>query len=136
MSTAVIQKRLEINASPEQVWRVFTDPAISRQIGGEYATDWEVGSSLGWKGLDGTLYTHGTITQIEPEELFQYQQFSLDDARHLLATITYQLELHGDTTILYATEELHSELTEKELEDASEGWNIALNAVKQTAENL
>lgn len=118
------------------VWRVFTDPTISRQIGGEYVTDWQVGSSLGWKGLDGNLYTHGAITQIEPEKLFQYQQLSLDDTRRLLATITYQIISHGDKTILYATEELHSELGEKELEDASEGWDIALNAVKQTAENL
>ncbi len=136
MSTAVIQKRIEINAKPDKVWRVFTDPTISRQIGGEYVTDWAIGSSFGWKDLNGTMYTDGAIIQIEPEKLLQHQLLDLNNSGRLLAIITYQMESHGDNTVLYATEELQSAMTEKELEDASENWNIALHAVKETAEKI
>jgi uncharacterized protein YndB with AHSA1/START domain len=36
MSRSVIEKKIEISAPPDKVWRVFTDPAITKQLGGEY----------------------------------------------------------------------------------------------------
>ena len=72
MSKLSIEKSVEINAPISQVWRVFTDPVLTRQMGGEYVSDWEVGSSLRWKGLDGKILTNGTIMKLKPEKLLQH----------------------------------------------------------------
>lgn len=50
MNYSIVEKTIVINATPENVWRVFTDPSITQQMGGEYMSDWKVGSTLGWKG--------------------------------------------------------------------------------------
>lgn len=136
MSKPTIEKTIEIQAGPGKVWRVFTDPVISRQIGGEYVTDWKVGSSFSWKGLDGTILTNGEIILIEPEKRLKYKQFDLNDTSRLLAVITYKLTPNAANTILSATEELNYEMPEDELQEASNGWDFALNAVKETAEKL
>ena len=79
MSKLFVEKSIEINAPASKVWQVFTDPAITRQIGGEYVSDWKVGSSFGWKGLDGKMVTNGTILKIEPEKLLQHNLLTLLD---------------------------------------------------------
>lgn len=132
----VIEKQVEINAPVENVWRVFTEPAITRQMGGEYATDWKVGSDFGWKGPDGTMYTYGKILQVEPERLIQHNLFDMEDKNTLLSVITYRFKGDGATTILSAREELHGEMPDDALAEASEGWDYALQAVKVTAEKL
>jgi uncharacterized protein YndB with AHSA1/START domain len=38
MGDMIIHKVIEINAPLENVWRVFADPAVSRQMGGEYVS--------------------------------------------------------------------------------------------------
>jgi hypothetical protein len=47
MSVFFPEKSVSINAPAAKIWRVFTDPAPSRRIGGEYVTDWKVGGGLG-----------------------------------------------------------------------------------------
>ncbi|HZI25200.1 MAG TPA: SRPBCC domain-containing protein [Chryseolinea sp.] len=65
MEKRIITQSIEINAPVNKVWRVFTDPKVTRQMGGEYVTDWKVGSAFGWKGSDGKMYTNCSILQIE-----------------------------------------------------------------------
>ena len=72
MSKYFIEKTIEINAPVSKVWRVFTDPALTTHLGGEYVSDWKVGSSFGWKGADGKMVTNGTIMKIMPEKLLQH----------------------------------------------------------------
>jgi uncharacterized protein YndB with AHSA1/START domain len=135
MKNKVIKKRIAVNASPNQVWRVFTDPAITRQMGGEYVSDWKTGSSFGWKGKDGKMFTKGTILQIEADRLLKHNLVDLQTG-DLLSVITYELKGEANNTVIIASEELHYEMTDDQCKAASEGWDLALKAVKEIAEKL
>ena len=43
MGNRVIKKTIAIRSSPASVWRVFTDPAVTRQMGGEYCRNGQTG---------------------------------------------------------------------------------------------
>ena len=136
MNKPVITKTIEINASPKKVWRVFTDPKVTRQMGGEYVSEWKAGSSFGWKGKDSSLYTNGVILELEPEKLLKHNLFDLKDKSRLLSVITYEFTKNEDGTILSAREEINYEITDCLLKEANEGWDAALQLVKYVAEKL
>jgi len=125
-----IEKTILINATPDKVWQVFTNPEVTRRMGGEYVSDWKVGSSFGWKGTDGKMYTQGVILQIEKNKLLQHHLFN-PDGHSILSTITYELQNNNGSTLLLAKED-----PVESYEDASAGWDAALQAVKDLAENL
>lgn len=132
----IIERSIHINASPANVWRVFTDAAITRQMGGEYVTDWKTGSSFGWKGADGKMYTQGSVIQVESAKLLRHNLFDPADGHSIISVITYQLQDNKGSTTLIAQEELAHDLSENEYEDAVAGWNAALQAVKGLAEAI
>jgi len=140
MAESVVERSVKINAAPADVWRVFTDPAVSKQMGGEYVTNWQVGSSFSWQGLDGTRLTRGIILQIEAEKLLQHNLFAVDDpggeeGAPVISVITYKLHPVDTQTILIGREEFVLPLDEQAHADAMEGWEIALKSVKDLAEN-
>lgn len=132
MSKNFIERTIEINAPVSRVWQVFTDPAVTRRMGGEYVSDWNVGSSFGWKGPDGRMLTRGTILQITPEELLQHEL--LNSLGDINSVITYEFAENDQGTTLHAREEFARPITDEEFADAVEGWDAALFAVKETAE--
>jgi uncharacterized protein YndB with AHSA1/START domain len=136
MDNPVIKKTIAINASTKKVWSVFTDPKVTRQMGGEYVSEWKVGSSFGWKGKDSHLYTYGKIIELEPEKLLKHSLFDLKDRSKLLSVITYEFTKNGEGTIVSAIEEINYEMTEYQFKDANEGWDAALQLVKYVAEKL
>jgi uncharacterized protein YndB with AHSA1/START domain len=129
-----IKKTIKINAPTDKVWRVFTDPVITRQMGGEYVTDWKLGSSFGWKGDDGKMYTSGTILEVENRRLIKHNLFDMEDEERILSVITYKFESGGAQTTLHSLEELSYEMTDQQYKDASEGWDFALAVIKEIAE--
>ncbi|WAC13594.1 SRPBCC family protein [Dyadobacter pollutisoli] len=132
----IIDKKLEINALPGQVWKVFTDCEITRQMGGEYVTDWNAGNAFGWKGNDGNMYTNGKILKVVPEKLLRHSLFNGEKPPKEISIITYEFLECGGKTLLAAREEIHHAMTDKQYEEASQGWDYALNAVKDLAEKL
>ncbi|MEI3799204.1 MULTISPECIES: SRPBCC family protein [unclassified Chitinophaga] len=136
MDKPVIKKTIDINASTKKVWSVFTDPTITKQMGGEYVSDWKVGSSFGWKGKESSVYTNGKIIELEPGKLLKHSLFDLKDKDRLLSVITYEFIKNGDSTILSATEEINYEITDYLFKEANEGWDAALQLVKYVAEKL
>ncbi|MGN7721930.1 SRPBCC family protein [Chitinophaga sp. 22620] len=136
MPNRIIEKTIDINATPANVWRVFTDPAVTRQMGGEYVSGWKPGSEFGWKGKDGTMLTRGIILELAPAKLLKHNLSGPGDPGALLSTITYEFIENGGGTMLSATEELHYETTEEQFSEAAEGWDYALQAVKDIAEKL
>lgn len=132
----LLEKSILINATPAKVWQVFTNPEVTRKMGGEYVSDWETGSSFGWKGADGKMYTHGTILQIEPARLLQHQLFNTEDGHSVLSVITYELQDNNGSTVLFAREDPTYEMSQESYEDAAAGWDAALQAVKAIAEGL
>ena len=101
-------------------------------MGGEYVSDWKVGSSFGWKGLNGTMVTNGTILKIEPEKVLQHTLFN--SVGSIDSVITYEFREKCHVTILHAREDFSKPITDKEYVDAVQGWDAALLAVKETAE--
>jgi uncharacterized protein YndB with AHSA1/START domain len=134
MSKFSIEKSIEINAPVSKVWRVFTDPVLTRQMGGEYVSNWKVGSSFGWRMLDGNIVTNGTIMKIMPEELLQHTL--LNSVGSTNSVITYELsEKNGITTIL-AIEDFTNPIPDDEYAEAADGWDTALGALKDIAESI
>jgi uncharacterized protein YndB with AHSA1/START domain len=132
----VISKEIEINTTADKVWHVFINPAITRLMGGEYVSDWKVGGPIGWKGKDGTMYTNGTILQIEPPKLLKHDVRDLEDANVLLSVITYRFTESNGSTLVTASEELNYPADESQLEDVTDGWEFSLSAIKDIAEGL
>jgi uncharacterized protein YndB with AHSA1/START domain len=136
MNTNLIERSIEINASPDKVWRVFTDAAITRQMGGEYVSDWKVGSPFGWKGVNGRQYTYGEIMEIEAGKLLKHKLFNRQDKSFIASVITYKFEENNGITTLFAREELSQSIDEEDYKEAVQGWDTALYAVKQLAESI
>ena len=132
MSKFSIEKSIEIDAPVSQVWRVFTDPVLTRQMGGEYVSDWEVGSSFSWQGLDGRTLTNGTIMKIEPERLLQHTL--LNSVGSTDSVITYEFDENEAVTTLHAREDFTNPINDNEYRDAAKGWDAALRVLKNTAE--
>src|SRR5687767_9877347 len=125
MQKRIIEKTISINAPVNIAWRAFTDPALTKKMGGEYVSGWKPGSSIGWKGPNGKLYTHGIILEIEKEKMIKHSLLDMDDNSKLLSVITYRFSQNAVDTVLSATEELNYEMTDEELEEASDGWDHA-----------
>ncbi|MEO5906722.1 MAG: SRPBCC domain-containing protein [Saprospiraceae bacterium] len=136
LANTIINKTITITASPVQVWRVFTDPTVTRLIGGEYVSSWKVGDSLGWKGEDGKMSTYGIILELEATQLLKHSLYDLKTKSRLTSTITYQFEDKGKYTILHAEEVLAFDMRDDQFEEALEGWDLALETVKEIAEKL
>ena len=136
MDKSFIEKSIEIKTPPKLLWQVFTDPAITRRMGGEYLTDWKVGSSISWKATDGNIYTNGTILELEPEKIFKHSLFNLDDKETILSVITYKFQDNNESTTLSGREDFSIQMTDIQYEDASEGWSFALHILKETAQSL
>lgn len=136
MSIDFVESSIEINAPVSRVWRVFTDPVLTRQMGGEYVSEWKVGSSFSWKALNGQILTNGSILKIEPEKLLQHNLFDSDALSRdsIISVITYEFhEQNGRTTIL-TREDFSRPINDEESAAALEGWDAALNSVKEIAE--
>jgi len=132
MPKLCVERSMEINAPVSKVWQVFTDSAITRQMGGEYVSDWKVGSTFGWRGPDGKMLTNGTLLQIEPEKILQHNLLDADST--IISVITYELREENGLTTLHASENFTNPINDKEYADAVEGWDAALIALKEVAE--
>jgi uncharacterized protein YndB with AHSA1/START domain len=132
MSESFIEKSIEISAPVSKVWSVFIDPVLTRQMGGEYVSDWKVGSPFQWKGLDGTIITNGSIVDVIPERRIKHNL--LNSVGSINSVITYEFEEENGITRLRAREDFSQPIPENEYADAAEGWDAALLAVKETAE--
>lgn len=136
MPNNYVEKVIEINAPVSKVWRVFTDPFLTRQMGGEYVSEWKLGSSFSWKGLNGQILTNGSILAIEPEQLLQHRLLSSDETstESEISVITYKFEEANDRTTLRAREDFSHPVSDEEYAGAIEGWEAALQSVKEIAE--
>lgn len=131
-----IEKSVRINTAPDKVWKVFTNPVISRKMGGSYKTDWTPGSFFGWQSLSGAQITYGRVLEYRPGEYLKHELFNGKEQSEVTSIISYATTFKNDHTILFATEELSEELNDAELGEVLSGWEAALGAVKKLAESV
>ena len=132
----LIKKTISISATPQAVWRVFTDPSVTKKMGGHYISTWKVGETLQWKGEDGQLSTYGIILEIETERLLKHSLYDMKTKSRITSIITYRLEDQESYTLFHAEEVLTFDMREDDFEDALDGWDMALASIKELAENL
>ena len=135
MEYRIIEKTIKIKAPLKKVWAVFTNPDITKQMGGYYDTDWKIGSSFGFKTVNGNRLTNGTILEYQPERLIKHNLFE-PNSEKVMAVITYDFQEKDGDTLLTGNEELTRPLDKTAFKDASEGWGFALNTIKELAESL
>lgn len=130
----IVEKSIEINVKSDVVWQVFTNARLTRQMGGEYVTDWKAGSAFGWKGLDGRMYTNGRILAVQPGKMIRHNLLHECNSKEQTAIITYHFQEKQGNTLLQAREEIMYAVTEKQYREVAQGWDVALEAVKKIAE--
>jgi uncharacterized protein YndB with AHSA1/START domain len=96
----IISESVNINASPERVWEVLTNPEIIKEylFGTNTVTDWKVGSPIYFRGeYQGTTYEDkGVILKNEPLKTISYSYWSgfsgLEDKPENYSECTYKIE--------------------------------------------
>lgn len=135
MENKIIEANIEINAPLNKVWSVFTDPDITKQMGGYYDTDWKTGSSFGFRKADGNRLTNGILLEFQQEQLIKHSLFE-PDSESVMVVITYHFQQKDGATLLTGKEELTQPLDKATYDDALAGWKAALDLVKMIAEKL
>ena len=95
-----VYKRIEINASAEKVWGVFTNPEKIKMYlyGTQTTASWKVGTPIIFKGeYNGISYQDkGNVLQNTPLELLQYNYWSsftgLEDKEENNFIVSYIIE--------------------------------------------
>ncbi len=140
-----IRNEITIEASPEQVWDVLTNPKTTPQYmyGCEVLCDWQIGSPILWKGVqDGIVYVKGNLVEFRPHSAFAFTVFDPHGnypdipQNHLKAR--YTLKEEAGATLLAVTQGDYSQVAEgsKRYEDtmAQGGWGSVLEAIQKIAQ--
>lgn len=127
---------IHIDTSVNDVWTVFVNPAITKQLGGEYLTNWKQGSSIHWKDNSGVLQTSGIILELIPQKLLKIQLYDTTVPSEILSTVTYEFEDHHSFTRLVVEEVIHYQINNDEYHDASQRWKDTLFAIAELAEKI
>jgi len=136
----IIHKTILINAPVSKVWEALINPKIIKQwlFGTNVISDWKIGSPILFTGnWQGTEYKDkGTILQLDPEKLFQYNYWSgfsgLPDIPENYSVITFELTPENGATSLTLT---HSHIpTETGYEHSDKNWDATLDLMKKIIE--
>lgn len=150
MEKLEIQNTITINAAPDKIWDVLTQPEQTRKymFGCEAVTDWKPGSPLLWQmqheGKD-FIPVKGSIIAIEPEKQLVYTVFdphtTIPDIPENYLTVTYLLSNENGKTNLTVTQGDFSKVANgekryQEMHNNGEGWNPILSQIKEIAEKV
>jgi len=132
---------ITIDAPVNEVWEAFVNPEIIRQymFGTDVESDWEVGSSIVWRGeWKGTPYEDkGTILRMEQQKSLQYSHFSplsgQPDTPANYHTVTVELTGQGSQTDVRLTQDNNE--GEEAREHSARNWQTMLEEMKRVLEN-
>jgi uncharacterized protein YndB with AHSA1/START domain len=143
-----IENSIVISAPEKKVWEALTNPELTKKymFGCEAVSDWEIGSSLVWKGIhEGkeVIFVKGTIVDLKPGKFLAYTVFdplsSIEDVPENYLTVTYTLSFANEQTTLTVTQGDYTSVAEGERRYAEsynggEGWNPILVEIKKLVE--
>jgi uncharacterized protein YndB with AHSA1/START domain len=123
-----------IRATPEEVWRAITDPALTKQYYYDNAveSDWKAGSSLVYRNPDGTEAITGEIVEADaPRRLVHTFFFPGTDESP--SRCTWTIEARGAATLLILThDDFDGETTT--YRSVEHGWVPILSGLKTVLE--
>jgi uncharacterized protein YndB with AHSA1/START domain len=130
------ETEVTVSATPEEVWRAITDPALTRgyYYGTDILSDWTVGAP--WTSLSGDeLYLEGEIIEIDPPRLL-VQSFHIaatgeEAVNDAPSTVTWEVTPVGDVTRVRVIHEGMGEATRSYTEG---GWEHILAGLKTLVE--
>ncbi len=129
-----------INAPVSKVWGALTKPEIIKQymFGTNVVTDWQVGSSIIWKGeWQGKSYKDkGKILKFEEERILQYSHFSplsgVPDEPKNYHTVTIELSSNGEQTTVVLSQ--NNNATNETRKHSEKNWQVMLDGLKKILE--
>jgi uncharacterized protein YndB with AHSA1/START domain len=140
MQNLISKASIEINASPDRIWKALTTPSEIKQylFGTETSTDWKVGSPISWRGnWEGKAYEDkGRIITAEPGKLLRYTYWSsmqgkLDKPENY-ATVTNEIFVKDGKALLTITQDGNE--NEESREHSEQNWRKVLEGIKKIAE--
>jgi uncharacterized protein YndB with AHSA1/START domain len=132
-----IKQSVNIDASPNDVWSVFVNPALTRQLGGQYETDWIPGSRFRWIDLQGNAQAEGTVVRCIPEKLLELQYHDISHTDDILNNITYELMATRPAfTTLAISETIHYPVSDEDYTASENAWKDILSAIADIAEKI
>ncbi len=141
MNKGLIAKSIiVINVPAARVWDALTNSEIIKQymFGTNVVSNWEVGSSIVWKGeWQGKSYEDkGKILKIEEGQILQYSHFSLlsgqPDMPENYHTVTIELTNNGVQTTIVLSQD--NNVTEEAREHSEKLWTMMLDDLKKLLE--
>ncbi len=131
---------INIDAPKAKVWDALTNPKLIKQylFGTEVTTDWQVGSSITYKGIwEGKPYEDkGMVLENEPEKLlvstFWSSLSGKPDLPENYQTVRYELFPEGNGTRLTLTQDNND--SQEEADHAEQNWKMVLKGMKKLLE--
>ena len=137
----IVEKSIEIAATPDRVWRVLTEPdqVVQWMNGAHVESTWEAGSDMTFTWIanfDKTVHDRATLLAIERGKFLQYSHWSglslLPDKVENRTLMTFSLEpMDGGTLLTVRNENFESDVAYKH---ANFFWSVAVAMVKKVAE--
>lgn len=127
-----------IRTTPQKVWDALTQSAFTTQFffGRTVESDWQQGSP--WKLLfpDGRIDVEGEVLESDPPNLLKvtWRVQWLEEPKPGPATITYEIQQHGDIVQLTMTQHTDSTIPRKYIKAGQMGWGAILSSLKSMLE--
>ena len=124
----VARADIDVDASPQQVWRTITAHASEVSLGATVESDWRPGSPISWKGeWEGKEFedTGEILEAVVPYRLV----LTHSTARHV---ITYELSGNRDGTRVELSQDGNA--SDRAASESAANWRKHLEAVKERAE--
>ncbi|MGM9472825.1 SRPBCC domain-containing protein [Pseudarthrobacter sp. YS3] len=136
----VAESAITIDAPPDRVWEVITDPAAVKEFmfGADLETEWTVGGPILWRGeWEGKTYEDkGQILEVVPGQKLVHTHFSPlggeDDKPENYHTLTWTLEDQGGRTGFTLSQDNNA--SEEAAEHSRGMWDMLVADVKKIAE--
>ena len=140
MRGRVARAEIMIQAPPERVWAVITDPEPRPEVmfGARTVTDWRAGSAISWQGeWEGRAFEDkGEVLVAEPPRRLVVTHWSplsgLPDEPESYHELAFALESHGDGTRVELAQDNNA--TPEAAEHSRTMWASMLEGVKTLSE--
>lgn len=141
MTGHVARVEIVVEAPPERVWAVITDPEPRPEVmfGARTVTDWREGSTIRWQGeWEGKAFEDkGEVVVSEPPRRLVVTHWSplsgLPDVPESYHELTFALEPHGSATRVELAQDNNP--TPEAAEHSRTMWASMLEGVKTLSES-